>query len=63
MLESGVQRPAASEEQAACLEMPRGMVGRFVWPPSPQAAPLSTQGALLAVEEEDEVEEIEHEGS
>ena len=56
VLESGAQRPAVSEEQAACLEIPQGVVGRSVWTPSPKGAPL-------AVEEEDEVEEIEHEGS
>ena len=38
------------------LERPRGEVGRFVQPPS-------TQGAPPAVEEEDEVKDIEHEGS
>ena len=44
------------EEQAAYPEMPQGMVGRSVRPPSPQGAPP-------AMEEEDEVEEIEREGS
>ena len=33
--ESRVHMPVALEEQVACPEMPRGMVGRFVWPPSP----------------------------
>ena len=54
--ESGAQMPASSEEQTARPEMPQGAVGRSVRPPSPQGAPP-------AVEEEDEVEEIEHEGS
>ncbi|XP_066324477.1 uncharacterized protein [Miscanthus floridulus] len=56
MPESGAQRPAASEEQAARPEMPQGMVGRSMRPPSPQGVPS-------AVEEEDKVEEIEREGS
>ena len=56
MPESGAQRPAASEEQAARLKMPRGVVGCFVQPPSPQGVPP-------ALEEEDEVEEIEREES
>ena len=43
-------------EQAVRPEMPQGVVGRSVWPPSPQGAPP-------AMEEEDEVEEIEREGS
>ena len=54
--ESGVQGSAASEEQAAHPEMLHGMVGCSVQPPSPQGAPP-------ALEEEDEVEEIEHEES
>ena len=54
--ESGVQGSAASEEQAAHPEMLQGVVGRSVRPPNPQGAPL-------ALEEEDEVEEIEREGS
>ena len=54
--ESGAQMPASSEEQTARPEMPQGAVGRSVRPPSPQGAPP-------AVEEEDEVEEIEREGS
>jgi len=36
LLESRAQRPAASKEQAACLEMPRGMVDCFVWPLRPR---------------------------
>ena len=36
MPESRAQRPTASEEQAAHPEMPRGMVGCFVRPPSTQ---------------------------
>ena len=56
MPESGAQRPAASEEQTAHLEMPQGVVGRFVRPPSPQGVPP-------AMEEEDRVEEIERGGS
>ena len=39
------------------------MVGCFVQRPSPQGAPPSTQGVPPAVEEEDEVEEIEREES
>ena len=54
--ESRAQRPAASEEQATRPEMPQGVVGRCMRPPSPQVAPP-------AVEEEDEVEEIEREES
>ena len=54
--ESGEQMPASSEEQTARPEMPQGAVGRSVRPPSPQGAPP-------AVEEEDEVEEIEREES
>ena len=45
-----------SEEQATLPKMSEGVVGRTMRPPSPQVAPL-------AVEEEDEVEEIEHEES
>ena len=56
MPEYGVQRLAVSEEQAAHPEMPQGEVGCSVRPPGPQGAPL-------VVEEENEVEEIEHEGS
>ena len=56
VLKSGVQRPTVSEKQAAHPEMPYGVVGRSVRPPSPK-------GAAPAVEEEDEVKEIEHEGS
>ena len=33
--ESEAQRPAASEEQSTCPEMPQGVVERSVWPPSP----------------------------
>ena len=47
---------ASLVEQAMCLEMPQGMVNRYVWPPSPQAAPST-------MEEEDKVEEIECEES
>ena len=56
MLESRAQRPIASAEQMVCPEMPQGMVGRPI-------GPLSPQGAPPAVEEEDEVEQIEREGS
>ena len=56
MPESRVQRPASSEEQTTCPEMPQGVVGRFMQPPSPQGVPP-------AVEEEDKVEEIEREES
>ena len=56
VLESREQRPATSEEQATHPEMPQDMVGRSVRPPSPHGAPP-------AVEEEDEVEKIEREGS
>ena len=56
VLESTVQRPAASEERSACPKMPQGRVDRCVRPPSPQAAPP-------VVVEEDEVEEIEREES
>ena len=45
-----------SEEQTTRPEMPQGVVDCSVRPPSPQGAPL-------AMEEEDVVEEIEHEGS
>ena len=45
-----------SEEQATLPKMSEGVVGRTMRPPSPQVAPL-------AMEEEDEVEEIEHEES
>ena len=54
--ESRAQRPTASEEQAARPEMLQGVVGRSVWPSSPQGAPP-------AVEEDDVVKEIEREGS
>ena len=54
--DGGVHRPAATEEQATCLEMLQGMEGRCVRPLSPQAAPP-------AMEEEDEVKEIECEES
>ena len=56
MPESGAQGPTASEEQATHPEMPQGVVDRFMRPPS-------SQGAPPAVEEEDEVEEIEREES
>ena len=39
--EIGAQRPEASEEQATCPEMPRGMFGHFMRPSSPQRAPSS----------------------
>ena len=35
MAESRAQRPTASEERATCPEMPQGVVGRSVQPPSP----------------------------
>ena len=44
------------EEQTALPKASKGMVGHTVWPPSPLVVPL-------AMEEEDEVEEIEHEES
>ena len=56
MPESRAQRSLASEEQAAGPEMLQGVVGRCVRPSSAQAVPP-------AMEEEDEVEEIELEES
>ena len=52
--ESRTEKPVVPEEQAAFLETSKGMVGHAVRPPSPQVV-------LLAAEEEDKVEEIEHE--
>ena len=42
------------KDQIAPLEASEGMVGPTIQPPSPQAVPL-------AIAEDDEVEEIEHE--
>ena len=39
VLELGAQRPAALKEETAHPEMPQGVVGRSVRPPSPQGVP------------------------
>ena len=56
MPESGAARPMQLEEPAMLPETSEGVVGRVVRLPSPQVAPP-------AMEEEDEVEEIEREES
>ena len=56
MLESRAGRLVVPEKKAVLLETSEGVVERTVRPPSPQVAPP-------AVEEEDEVEEIECEES
>jgi len=56
MPESGAEKSVEPEEQAACPKTSEGVVGHAVRPPSPLVVPP-------VVEEEDEVEEIEHEES
>ena len=56
VLESRAEKPTVSEEQTACPETLKGVVGHAVRLRSPLVVPPST-------EEEDEVEEIEREVS
>ena len=50
----GAEKPAVLEEQTALSKASEGMVGHAIQPLSPQVVPL-------AMAEEDEVEEIQHE--